>query len=563
MSGVASKTMLRRIEQYKDRWSSYGMNTGIVAISDKLSVAELGQFDLFADYDDKFLEKISPDVSLVAWKEGAVLFEEGTYLDLAFFVVQGKVEVYLENVLASDAGGQTSGVQPIFDVSRTMMVPTSIATPDRAGDVPGRQGTELVPAKDARPPTLQARGKRTSANEITFLATMDFDLPRGAATELGPGELFGEIGAMSGWPQSVTARTASDCQLLQIRVPALRLMKRKSKALKRRLDDVYRQRALFTQLKSTPLFRHSNDFFLEGLKQVVELESLEPDEVLVHEGEAADAVYLVRSGFLKLAQRLGEGDLAVSYLSKGETLGEVEALIDGLERFEVTATSVEYAELVKIPLPAFRSLLKDAPEVQQQVWQSAAARIKETGFSRRNIGHSEFTQVALESGLVQGNSILAIDLARCTRCDDCVRACAATHDGRPRFVREGDKVDQLLIAKSCYHCRDPVCLVGCPTGAIHRAGVGAVVDVEDEICIGCSTCANNCPYDAIQMHDTGEIWPGDMVPTGLRGQKRRVASKCDLCHDTGHGPACVSNCPQGCAFRVGSLDEIQELMRGS
>ncbi len=557
MAEIASKTMLRRIEQYKDRWSSYGMNTGIVAISDKLSVAELQRYDLFAGYGEKFLEKISPDVSLVAWKQGSVLFEEGTYLDLAFFVVGGTVEVFLENVATTDSTGSrqtglTAGAQPIFDVSRTMMVPTfGDAPPD--GVPPDGTGQTSTRSQ-------AARTRRTSSHEITFLATMDFDLPRGGATELESGELFGEIGAMSGWPQSVTARTASDCQLLQIRVPALRLMKRKSKALKQRLDEIYRERTLFAQLKSTPLLRHSNDFFLEGLKEAVELVSLDPGEVLVREGETADAVYLVRSGFLKLAQRLGEGDLAVSYLSKGETLGEVEALVEGLERFELTATSVEYAELVKIPLSAFHSLLKDSPEIEQQVWKSAAARIKETGFSRRNIGHSEFTQVALDTGLVQGNSILVIDLAACTRCDDCVRACAATHDGRPRFVREGDKVDQLLIAKSCYHCRDPVCLVGCPTGAIHRAGVGAVVDVDDEICIGCSTCANNCPYDAIQMHDTGETWPGDMVPTGLRGRPRKVASKCDLCHDTGHGPACVSNCPQGCAYRVGSVDEIQGLM---
>lgn len=549
MTDVASKTMLRRIEQYKDRWSSYGMNTGIVAISDKLSAAELQQFPLFADYDEKFLEKISPDVSLVAWKKGSVLFEEGTYLDLAFFVVDGSVEVFLQNVAATDSTGQTHSSQPIFDASRTMMVPTFETAPEATTMAPTSGGTAQT----------RTRSQRTS-NEITFLAAMDFDLPRGAATELGAGELFGEIGAMSGWPQSVTARTGSDCQLLQIRVAALRLMKRKSKALKQRLDQIYRERALFAQMKSTPLFRHANDFFLEGLKEVVELVSLNPDEVLVREGDTSDAVYLVRSGFLKLTQRLGEGDLAVSYLSKGETLGEVEALVEGLERFELTATSVEYAELVKIPLSGFRSLLKDSPEIEKQVWKSAAARIKETGFSRRNIGHSEFTQVALDTGLVQGNSILVIDLASCTRCDDCVRACASTHDGRPRFVREGDKVDQLLIAKSCYHCRDPVCLVGCPTGAIHRAGVGAVVDVDDEICIGCSTCANNCPYDAIQMHETGETWPQDMVPTGLRGRQRLVASKCDLCYDTGHGPACVSNCPQGCAFRVGSVDEIQQLI---
>ncbi len=555
MDELHSKTMLRRIEQYKDRWSSYGMNTGIVAISDKLSVAELQQFELFSDYGEKFLEKVSPDVSLVGWKQGAVLFEEGAYLDLAFFIVSGTVEVFLKSVAATEGTGDTGVSLPIFDVSRTMMAPAIESVPQASAPRPG-------PPEDSPAQTRSARAERASANEITFLAAMDFNLPRGATTELGAGELFGEIGAMSGWPQSVTARAGGDCQLLQIRVSALRQMKRKSKALKQRLDEIYRQGALFAQLKSTPLLRHSNDFFLEALKEVVELVSLDPDEVLVREGDTADAVYLVRSGFLKLAQRIGEGDLAVSYLSKGETLGEVEALVDGLDRFELTATSVEYAELVKVPLAAFHSLLKDSPESHKQLWKSAAARIKETGFSRRNIGHSEFTQVALDTGLVQGNSILIIDLAACTRCDDCVRACAATHGGRPRFVREGDKVDQLLITKSCYHCRDPVCLIGCPTGAIHRAGVGAVVDVEDEICIGCSTCANNCPYDAIQMHDTGETWPGDMVPTGLRGEQRRVASKCDLCHDTGHEPACVSNCPQGCAYRLGSLDEIQGLTSG-
>jgi Fe-S-cluster-containing dehydrogenase component len=141
-----------------------------------------------------------------------------------------------------------------------------------------------------------------------------------------------------------------------------------------------------------------------------------------------------------------------------------------------------------------------------------------------------------------------------------VRACAATHDGRPRFVREGNKYKNLLIAKSCYHCRDPVCLVGCPTGAIHRAGATDVVEITEEVCIGCSTCANNCPYDAIVMHETDEQWPADMIPTGLRGKDRRLASKCDLCLDTGHGPACVSNCPQGCAFRVGSVEEFQALL---
>lgn len=537
----SSKTMLKRIALYRDRWTSYGLHTGIEALSDKLSAAELKQYEIFRDYDEKFLERISPDVSLAAWKEDAVLFEQGTYLDLAFFVVDGEVEVWLEGV-----GGDATRADPIFDATRTMMggrAPEVTATAEH---------TQLI---ETRPV------ERTSEHEITFLAALDFDLPRGAAARLGPGELLGEIGAMSGWPQSVTARTAGPCQLLQIRVNALRLMKRKSKALNERLDRLYRKRALFTQLKSTPLFRYCTDLFLEGLKEAVELVSCEPGETIVAEGGQADALFVVRSGFVKLAQRFGEGDLAVSYLSKGMTLGEVELLIDGLGRWEATATSVEYAELVKVPVAMLRTLLKSFPAAEEILWKSATARIRETNHARRNLTHAGFTQVALDTGLVQGNSMLVIDLELCTRCDDCVRACAATHDGRPRFVREGNKVDHLLIARSCYHCRDPVCLVGCPTGAIHRAGASAVVEVDDSICIGCSTCANNCPYDAIVMHDLGERWPADMVPEGLRGEPRQVASKCDLCHDTGHGPACVSNCPQGCAYRVGSVEEIQELLR--
>jgi Fe-S-cluster-containing dehydrogenase component len=39
-----------------------------------------------------------------------------------------------------------------------------------------------------------------------------------------------------------------------------------------------------------------------------------------------------------------------------------------------------------------------------------------------------------------------------------------------------------------------------PTGAIRRASVGDVVEIIDNLCIGCKACANNCPYDAIVMN---------------------------------------------------------------
>lgn len=554
-SGTESpgRTFVKRREQYGDRWSSFGERTGVVSLSEHLAPSDLRRIELFRDYDDGFLEKIGPDVSVGRWRPGAVLFEEGSHIDLAFFVVEGKVEISLGRGPATPEAGR-----PIFDLERTGLL--DLAALAAAG---GREGDGAGEPEGLPHGTMLAR-QASIPGRITFLASLDVDLPMGGRETLGPGELFGEIGAMNGWPQSVTARTVSECTLVHVRMPALRAMRRKSPALKQRLDDLYRRRSLTDQLEATPLLRGCPPGFLSAVKEVVDLVSLEPGEVLTRQGEEAEGLYLLRSGFLRLSQAYGEGEITVNYLSKGMTHGEVELLVgrEGGERsWTTTASSVEYAELVKIPRVELQEILARFPETEARLWRSAVDRIRETSFSRRELGHAELLETALDSGLVQGNAILVIDLESCTRCDDCVRACEATHGGRARFVREGDKIGNLQIADACYHCRDPVCLVGCPTGAIHRTGVGAVVAVDEEICIGCGSCARSCPYDAIVMHETGETWPDDMIPEGLRGRERQVASKCDLCHDRPQGPACVHECPNGCAYRIGSLDELAELLR--
>jgi Fe-S-cluster-containing dehydrogenase component len=535
-------TVIKLAEQFQDRWSAYGSDTGLMELSQRPSVKKLREFPLFENYQDKFLEEISPDVSIAKWAKGSVLFEEGNYLDLAFYVVKGQVEIYLNTV-----GAGTN--QPIFDPNRTMMFDDSL--PGNGDSPPVGQNTILQTQIDKQP---------ESKEDIVFLSVMDFNLQLGSATTVGEGEILGEIGALSGWPQPVTARTLSECEIVQIKVAALRKMKKRSKDLKAWIDGIYKEKYLVTHLKQTPLFQKCDAAFLESLAPKVELISCEADEVLTEEGQSADALYLIRSGFVKLFQNVGEGQAVVSYLSKGMTMGEVEFLMEGMGDWIFTSSSVAHAELVKISHADLREVIATYPIVEKHLWESVVGRVKESGYSRRNISQSEFIETALVNGLVQGNSMLLIDLNTCTRCDDCVRACASTHDGRPRFVREGEKYENLLIAKACYHCRDPLCLIGCPTGAIHRSNVGDVVAVNDKICIGCKACAMNCPYDAIQMHETGGVWPDNMMPARLRSKDRLLASKCDLCYTSASGPACVNNCPNGCAVRVGSLEEFQNLL---
>src|SRR5688572_10385643 len=109
------------------------------------------------------------------------------------------------------------------------------------------------------------------------------------------------------------------------------------------------------------------------------------------------------------------------------TLGELEYLIEGDNGSSFTATSVEYSELIKLSRDDMIRFLKKHPDAEKQLWNSAVAKIKESGGSKRSVGQSEFIHMALYSGLVQGNSILVIDLNSCTRCDDCVRGCSSTH----------------------------------------------------------------------------------------------------------------------------------------
>jgi Fe-S-cluster-containing hydrogenase component 2 len=148
-----------------------------------------------------------------------------------------------------------------------------------------------------------------------------------------------------------------------------------------------------------------------------------------------------------------------------------------------------------------------------------------------------------------GTETMLINLDRCTRCDDCVRACASSHDNNPRFIRQGPKHDHIMVANACMHCVDPVCMIGCPTGAIARDAESGTVRINDSTCIGCSTCANSCPYSAIRMVEIRE--PGGAFYVDEATQLPILkATKCDLCAGQLTGPACQAACPHDALIRV-------------
>ncbi|NUO82281.1 hypothetical protein HUU05_19585, partial [candidate division KSB1 bacterium] len=79
-NGNSNASVNKRYEQHQDRWNAFGKNAGLLGLSEKLSPEELRKSELFREYDEDFLEELSPDIALAKWQSNAVLFEEGAYL---------------------------------------------------------------------------------------------------------------------------------------------------------------------------------------------------------------------------------------------------------------------------------------------------------------------------------------------------------------------------------------------------------------------------------------------------------------------------------------------------
>lgn len=146
-----------------------------------------------------------------------------------------------------------------------------------------------------------------------------------------------------------------------------------------------------------------------------------------------------------------------------------------------------------------------------------------------------------------------IDLDRCIGCMSCEIACKmennvslGTYRCKVNTVGPNGKypdVELYFLPLMCQQCEDPPCLRVCPTGATYKRLRDGVVLIEQDICIGCGSCKNACPYGVLSLN-----------------KELRVMDKCMQCQhltDLGQKPACVKNCP-GKAIYFGDLDDPED-----
>ena len=141
-----------------------------------------------------------------------------------------------------------------------------------------------------------------------------------------------------------------------------------------------------------------------------------------------------------------------------------------------------------------------------------------------------------------------IDQSKCIGCHACSTACKSENQVPlgvyrtwVKYVETGTypDVSRHFQVTRCNHCANPPCVRICPVTAMYQRSDG-IVEFDPSICIGCKSCIQACPYDAVYLDP-----------------ETNAAAKCTFCAhriEVGLEPACVVVCPEH-AILAGDMDD--------
>jgi Fe-S-cluster-containing dehydrogenase component len=550
---VASVAHLSRPQRWDSPYDPEMRDSDVLSLLDRPEIAAI---DASSFPDSLPLEGIlKNDTRLVRFNPGDIVVREGDYGNSAFVILKGDLRVFTGDYPAALLGRETASKKGLFETFAQIW--TNKRTPEVRDT--SRYGDQSVRASKRG-----GRSKRLDSGSSVFVQDIPVVLDKYRTAQMSEGALFGELAALGRIPRTATIFAENAATLLEIRWQGLREIRRFDDGFRKMIGNRYRQNALLVHLRETDLFANLDEEALDKVAQATLFETYGAfdwhvsyqkmrssgqststnEPAIARQGEYVDGLLMIRAGFARVAREYGTGQRTLTYLGAGDNFG-LEELYQGWKAGETvnmssSLTALGYVDALRVP----------AQVLEEYVFPHLVeGAVKLTEKSERTLADDALLEFAVEERFINATQAMLIDLDRCVRCDDCVRACASTHGGNPRFLRHGKTFDHWMVTNACMHCTDPVCMIGCPTGAIHRSQVGGSVVINDDTCIGCATCATSCPYNNIRMV---EIRSADShVVVDLDTQQPILkATKCDLCHTNPGGPACVRACPHDALSRV-------------
>lgn len=303
-------------------------------------------------------EELSQDLEIVYFPQGSILVEQGERHPGLYYVIDGFLDV---GVPVTDKGD---------DLVRT------------SRPMPPQRHEELFP-------TL-TRSKTSSSSKSPVTGGGDprrKRLSRKSLYMIKPGGMQGYVGALASYRSytDVVAKTDVYVGFLP-------------RASLERIAERYPIALLTLAKRLTNLLPHlllHIDFALEWVQ-------VNAGQVIYHQGDESDAIYLVLNGRLRLVHEGASGKMTVTgEYGQGESVGELEVMTDSTR--PGTLHAIRDTELAKFPRSLFQSLAQQHPGVTIQISKLIAQRMRilierpltEKGFEQETAGGAQIASSTL------------------------------------------------------------------------------------------------------------------------------------------------------------------------
>ena len=166
-------------------------------------------------------------------------------------------------------------------------------------------------------------------------------------------------------------------------------------------------------IRAVPVFSCLSEKHLEQLSRIAVTRAFPRDTIIFHEGDYADAFYLILEGKVKVALGNEDGkEIIISLLKRGQYFGEL-ALIDDETR-SARIVAMTACRVALFGRAAFYQLIKAEPTVSREFMKSLAQRLRQTN---RHMGDlvlldvfGRVTRVLLEMARESGGELRIRDV---------------------------------------------------------------------------------------------------------------------------------------------------------
>jgi bacteriocin-type transport-associated protein len=214
-------------------------------------------------------------------------------------------------------------------------------------------------------------------------------------SSLTPGCLVGEMSWLEKRPAVATITTSGDCTVLRLSIQQLELLERQQPRLAAKLHLAIAQK-LAVQIQSQNVWAHrlhTDHAPVEALRKVLTLFStlqeqdvfklarlgrlhrVQPQSVLLNQGDEVSAVYLVLSGEAEIVFTIGGRPEVVGSSRRGELLGEMSLLLNNQQGASAGVRSSQGMDLLMIARSTLMAELERNPSLAARFYRGLACML--------------------------------------------------------------------------------------------------------------------------------------------------------------------------------------------